>query len=191
MTDEDLVLLAQKNNHDAEEELLAKYRPLVSKASRGYFLIGGDVEDLIQEGMIGLYKAIRSYSPSKNTSFQTFASLCIRHQIQSAVRNASTQKNALLSSAVPILDEEDDVHGIFSIAGGLAPDEQLIYKQTSEQIMQELKKSLSPKEYIVLKLYLSGLSYDQIASKIGGTKKSVDNSLSRIKKKLSSIKSML
>ncbi len=191
MTDEELVELAQQDNHDAEIELLNKFRPLVKKCCRGYFLIGGDVEDLVQEGMIGLYKAIRSYSSSKNTSFQTFATLCVHRQIQSAVRNASTQKNILLSSAVPIVDEDDDTYGVFSIIGGKSPDEVLITKQTNEEIVAHLKKLLSPSEYVVLKFYLEGLSYEQIAAKINQSKKSVDNALSRIKKKLSQIKTIL
>ena len=103
MTDEQLASLAKQGDYNAELELFNKYRNVINKFSRGYFLIGGDVEDLIQEGMIGLYKAIKNYSPDKDASFATFASLCIRRQIQSAIRNASTQKNKLLSSAVPII----------------------------------------------------------------------------------------
>ncbi len=191
MTDEQLALLAQQGNSDAELELFNKYRSLINKCSRGYFLIGGDIEDLVQEGMIGLYKAIKNYSADKAATFSTFASLCIRRQIQSAVRNASAKKNKALSSAVPIMDEDSDDTGVYLIADGESPDSILIHRQTSQAIFEELKKLLSPLEYDVLKYYLSGLSYQQIASKTKQTKKSIDNALSRIKKKLATIKEVI
>lgn len=191
MTDEQLALLAQQGNSNAELELFNKYRSLINKCSRGYFLIGGDIEDLVQEGMIGLYKAIKNYSADKAATFSTFASLCIRRQIQSAVRNASAKKNKALASAVPIMDEDSDDTGVYLIADGESPDSILIHRQTSQAIFEELKKLLSPLEYDVLKYYLSGLSYQQIASKTKQTKKSIDNALSRIKKKLAAIKEVI
>lgn len=191
MTDEQLALLAQQGNSNAELELFNKYRSLINKCSRGYFLIGGDIEDLVQEGMIGLYKAIKNYSADKAATFSTFASLCIRRQIQSAVRNASAKKNKALSSAVPIMNEDSDDTGVYLIADGESPDSILIHRQTSQAIFEELKKLLSPLEYDVLKYYLSGLSYQQIASKTKQTKKSIDNALSRIKKKLAAIKEVI
>ena len=191
MTDKQLALLAQQGNSNAELELFNKYRSLINKCSRGYFLIGGDIEDLVQEGMIGLYKAIKNYSADKAATFSTFASLCIRRQIQSAVRNASAKKNKALSSAVPIMDEDSDDTGVYLIADGESPDSILIHRQTSQAIFEELKKLLSPLEYDVLKYYLSGLSYQQIASKTKQTKKSIDNALSRIKKKLAAIKEVI
>lgn len=191
MTDEQLALLAQQGNSNAELELFNKYRSLINKCSRGYFLIGGDIEDLVQEGMIGLYKAIKNYSADKAATFSTFASLCIRRQIQSAVRNASAKKNKALASAVPIMDEDSDDTGVYLIADGESPDSILIHRQTSQAIFEELKKLLSPLEYDVLKYYLSGLSYQQIASKTKQTKKSIDNALSRIKKKLAAIKDVI
>ncbi len=191
MTDEQLASLAKQGDYNAELELFNKYRNVINKFSRGYFLIGGDVEDLIQEGMIGLYKAIKNYSPDKDASFATFASLCIRRQIQSAIRNASTQKNKLLSSAVPITDEDDDDYGVFSITSGDRPDEALINRQTNQEIFTGLKKLLSPLEFDVLKHYLAGLSYEQISQKTNLSKKSIDNALSRIKNKLSSLKNQI
>lgn len=191
MTDEQLALLAQQGNSNAELELFNKYRSLINKCSRGYFLIGGDIEDLVQEGMIGLYKAIKNYSADKAATFSTFASICIRRQIQSAVRNASAKKNKALSSAVPIMDEDSDDTGVYLIADGESPDSILIHRQTSQAIFEELKKLLSPLEYDVLKYYLSGLSYQQIASKTKQTKKSIDNALSRIKKKIATIKEVI
>ena len=121
MTDEKLAGLAQQGDVQAELELFNRYRNTIPKYSRGFYLIGGDVEDLIQEGMIGLYKAIKSYDSNKSASFATFANLSIKRQIQSAVTNPSTQKNLVLSSGVPITHEENDELGIFLISDGLSP----------------------------------------------------------------------
>lgn len=191
MTDEQLALAAQRGDSNAELELLNRFRSLVNKSSRGYFLVGGDVEDLIQEGMIGLYKAIKNYSLEREASFATFASLCIRRQIQSAVRNAATQKNQILSSALPIMDEDSDESGVYLISDGLSPEEILLARARRAEISAKLDKLLSELEMKVLKCYLSGLSYKQISKKTGLSKKSIDNALSRIKNKLASIKTQL
>ena len=191
MTDEQLALAAQRGDSNAELELLNRFRSLVNKSSRGYFLVGGDVEDLIQEGMIGLYKAIKNYSLEREASFATFASLCIRRQIQSAVRNAATQKNQILSSALPIMDEDSDESGVYLISDGLSPEEILLARARRAEISAKLDKLLSELEMKVLKCYLSGLSYEQISKKTGLSKKSIDNALSRIKNKLASIKTQL
>ncbi len=188
MTDEELAGLAQKGDTNAEIELFNRYRNTITKYSRGFYLIGGDVEDLIQEGMIGLYKAIKGYNHKKEAAFSTFAHICIKRQIQSAVRNASTQKNLVLSSALPITDEDNDELGIFLISDGLTPEQVLANKQLYFELKQEFAKELSLLENKVLKLYLQGLSYQQIADKTGQTKKSIDNALSRIKKKISQIR---
>lgn len=191
MTDEKLASLAQQSDVQAELELFNRYRNTITKYSRGFYLIGGDVEDLIQEGMIGLYKAIKSYDSNKSASFATFANLCIKRQIQSAVRNASTQKNLVLSSAVPITDEENDELGIFLISDGLSPEQVLANRQVYAELKAAFAKELSPLEHTVLRFYLQGLSYQQIADKTGQTKKSIDNALSRIKKKIGQIRKNL
>ena len=185
MTDEKLALLAKEGDSNAELELFNRYRTTITKLSRGFYLVGGDVEDIIQEGMIGLYKAIKGFDPKKEVSFSTFASICIRRQIQSAIRNASTQKNLVLSSALPITDEENDELGIFLISDGLSPEQVLANKQMAQDLKEAFAKELSPLEHRVLKCYLEGLSYQEIADKTGQTKKSIDNALSRIKKKIS------
>ena len=105
MTDEQLVKLAKDGDSNAELELFNRYRTAMTKLSRGFYLVGGDVEDVVQESMIGFFKAIKNYDPNKEASFSTFANICMRRQIQSAIRNASTQKNLVLSSALPITDE--------------------------------------------------------------------------------------
>ena len=174
MTDEKLALLAKEGDQSAELELFNRYRTTITKLSRGFYLVGGDVEDIIQEGMIGLYKAIKGFDPKKEVSFSTFASICIRRQIQSAIRNASTQKNLVLSSAL-----------LFLISDGLSPEQVLANKQMAQDLKEAFAKELSPLEHRVLKCYLEGLSYQEIADKTGQTKKSIDNALSRIKKKIS------
>ena len=105
MTDEELSIKAQSGDENAVNTLLSKYKSLVNQIARSYFLTGGDMEDIVQEGMIGLYKAIKHFNNSKTASFKTFASTCIKHQIQSAVRIASSAKNQVLSTAVPIVDK--------------------------------------------------------------------------------------
>ena len=191
MTDEELVTLAKEGDSNAELELFDRYRTAITRMSRGFYLVGGDVEDIIQEGMIGFFKAIKNYDPNKEASFSTFANICMRRQIQSAIRNASTQKNLVLSSALPITDEENDELGIFLISDGLSPEQILTNKQIALELKSCLAKELSMLEQKVLKLYLAGLSYQEIADKTGQTKKSIDNALSRIKKKISNMRKII
>ena len=191
MTDEQLVKLAKEGNSNAELELFDRYRTAITRMSRGFYLVGGDVEDIIQEGMIGFFKAIKNYDPNKEASFSTFANICMRRQIQSAIRNASTQKNLVLSSALPITDEENDELGIFLISDGLSPEQILTNKQIALELKSCLAKELSMLEQKVLKLYLAGLSYQEIAEKTGQSKKSIDNALSRIKKKISNMRKII
>ncbi len=191
MTDEELVSLAKNGNTQAEIELFNRYKNTITKFSRGFYLIGGDVEDLIQEGMIGLYKAIKGYNQNKDASFSTFAQICIKRQIQSAIRNASTQKNLVLSSALPITDEENDELGVFLISDGLTPEQMMSNRQFVQDLKKAFASELSPMEHKVLKNYLQGLSYQEIAFKTGQSKKSIDNALSRIKKKVASMREHL
>lgn len=193
MTDEELSFQAQSGDENAVNELLSKYKSLVNKIARSYFLTDGDIEDIVQEGMIGLYKAITHYHDKKNASFKTFASTCIKHQIQNAVRIASSEKNKILSSALPIfeqsdLDEEDDLKEIPIPSDLPSPDDKLIEKEKLEELKNKIEKSLSSLELKVLSLYLQGYNYNEI-SKLGNiNKKSIDNALTRIKNKLSFLK---
>ncbi len=189
LTDENLVLLANQGNENAETELLEKYKDLVVKIARSYFIIGGELEDIVQEGMIGLYKAIKNFSNSKNTTFKTFAITCIKHQIQSAIKKANTKKNSPLTNSIPLQkfsensDDSDEflpVNLIFQVA----PDEKIINHENYINLLNTIKNTLSKKEYIVLKYYLSGYSYKEIAKILEINEKSIDNSLSRIKNKL-------
>lgn len=194
MTDEELCILAQKGDENALNKLLSKYKPLASKLARSYFLSGGDVEDLVQEGMIGLYKAIKHFSEGKNASLKTFATTCIKHQLQSAVRLDSSEKNKILSSALPITsekredDEDEDEIEILIPSNSPSPFEQVIEKESLNEVKNKILAILSSLEIKVLGLYLKGYSYNEISAKSGLNKKSIDNALSRIKNKLSFLK---
>ena len=191
MTDEELVALSQKGDESAENEILEKYKDTVVKISRGYFIIGGELEDIIQEGMIGLYKAIKNFSKNKNATFKTFAIMCIKHQIQTAIKKANTQKNLPLSNSVSLQSfseksEEDEflpVNLIFQVS----PDEKIINRENYKYLVSAIKKTLSKKEFEVLKYYLRGYTYKEIADFLNLNQKSIDNSLSRIKNKLKNI----
>ncbi len=189
-TDECLVELVKQGNEAAETELFSRYKYLVTKICRGYFIVGGDIEDLIQEGMIGLYKAIKSFSPAKDSSFKTFASVCIKHQVQVAIKSANTNKNRPLSSAISFQNfQNDQTNSNFDylpveLVLETTPAEKVIDKENYNNLKLLIKSTLSKNEYKVLSLYLQGYSYKEISQKLAITKKSIDNSLTRIKTKL-------
>ena len=189
-SDEELACLAQKGEEKAVNTLLVKYKSLVNQIARSYFLTGGDMEDIVQEGMIGLYKAIMHFSQGKNVSFKTFASTCIKHQLQSAIRLASSEKNKVLSSALPIVDQlnsddEEDKQEIVFPSDLPSPDDKVLEKERLSEVVEKIKSTLSPLEFKVLSLYLKGYSYNEISTLSDISKKSIDNALSRIKSKLS------
>ncbi len=187
MTDEELIEKAKNGDEAAETELFERYKDLVVKISRSYFIVGGDLEDLIQEGMLGLYKALKGFNPKKDASFKTFAIICIKHQIQTAIKRASADKNKPLSQAVSFQDfSENDTLDILPVALVLesTPAERAIDKENFENLKKTIIQSLSKLELKVLKLYLQGYSYKEISTQLNITSKSIDNSLSRIKSKL-------
>ena len=194
MTDESLAFKAQENDYESEIELFSRYKNIINKISRSFFLVGGDTEDLIQEGMIGLYKAIKYYSNDKNASFSTFASLCIKRQIQNAIKHAGSKKNMTLSSALPLaevlnIDEDGDTGiGLVLPSRELTPDAEMISQENMKEIKKQIQKNLSALELKILSQYLAGKNYSEIAEKLEINKKSVDNALSRIKSKLSFLK---
>ena len=192
MTDEQLALKAQSGDESSVNELLTKYKPLVSKLSRSYFLTDGDSEDILQEGMIGLYKAIRHYDKNKNASFKTFASTCIKHQLQSAIKIASAEKHKGLSTSLsindPSQDDEDGELEIYIPSSLPSPDDKLLERERMSEIKQKIKEVLSSLELEVLSLYLKGYNYNEISSISKLSKKSIDNALTRIKNKLSFLK---
>lgn len=196
ITDEELVIAAQNGDSNAELELFSRYKNLLRKICRSYFLIGGDIEDLVQEGMIGLFKAIKSFSKDKNVSFSSFAYLCINRQVQTAVKRASSQKNLVLSTALPITgthdgdDDDDDSLEIIIPSNEPTPEEKMISRETILEMKDEIKKKLSEMELKVLSSYLKGQPYKAISSETGLSEKSIDNALTRIKKKLDFLKSL-
>lgn len=188
LTDEQLLKKIKLGDETAENEIFNRYKDLVTKISRGYFIVGGDLEDLIQEGMIGLYKAIKSYNETKATTFKTFAILCIKHQIQTAIRQANTQKNKLLSSAISFQNftssSTENIDFPIELIFDTTPAEKVINKEDYENLQQNIKSCLSTLEYKVLQLYLQGYSYNEISKRLNISPKSIDNSLTRIKTKL-------
>lgn len=189
-TDEELVEKIKNGDDKAENELFLRYKDLVTKISRGYFIVGGDIEDLIQEGMIGLYKAIKGYLGHKETTFKTFAIICIKHQIQTAIKRANANKNRPLSSAVSLqsftsgkASESLDFLPI-ELVLSITPAEKAINKEEFAALKQKIKDSLSEMELKVLQLYLKGFSYKEISKNLNIPGKSIDNCLSRIKTKL-------
>lgn len=187
LTDEELIGKIKTGDEVAENELFSRYKDLVVKISRSFFIVGGDLEDLIQEGMIGLYKAIRSYSPQKDASFKTFATVCIKHQIQSAIKKANAGKNKPLSSAVSFQEFTAENSNDFlpiELILSTSPDETIINKENFEHLKTLIKKTLTQTELKVLVAYLQGFSYKEIAQTLSITEKAIDNSLTRIKTKL-------
>ena len=189
-TDEEAVWLAQQGDVGATEYLLDKYKSLVKARARAYFLIGADREDIIQEGMIGLYKAVRDFQPDKQASFRGFAELCITRQVITAVKSATRQKhkplNGYISLNRPVFDEESDrtLMDMIKSSKVLNPEEIIISKEDIGAIEQNLMMNLSSLEKQVLNLYLGGKSYQEIAALLGRQVKSIDNALQRVKTKV-------
>ena len=188
--DEAMVKAARNGEKDAVEQLIRKYKNFVRAKARSYFLIGADREDIIQEGMIGLYKAIRDYRSDRRASFKAFAELCITRQIITAIKTATRQKHIPLNSYIslnkPIYDEDSDRTLLDVIAGHKVtdPEELIICKEELIRIEIKIGEILSDLEFQVLMLYLQGKSYQEIAQDLGRHVKSIDNALQRVKRKL-------
>lgn len=188
-SDESLCTLAASGDRVAEERLAMRYSRLVRICARPYFLAGGDSEDLIQEGMIGLLSAIRGFEPEKEASFRTYAEVCIRNRLRSAIRAAARDKHTPLNQSIslgdPFMDGEPE-----PFAYGAAPrraenpEDVLISREERQSRMQTLRGKLSGFEKTVMDLYLDGLSYAQIADQVGKSPKSVDNAVQRIRRKV-------
>ena len=191
--DEELAAASQRGDKAATDRLLNKYSPLVKKISGRYFLIGADHDDLIQEGMIGLFKAVRDYSPDKSTSFRSFSELCITRQILTAIKNATRQKHAPLNSYVsldgPVYDDGYDVTlmDIIGRSDTVNPEDIVISRERFNAIGSRIGKFLSKLECEVLLYYLRGESYTDIAARLGKDPKAIDNALQRIRRKFEKI----
>ena len=190
MADEDVVELAKCGREVAFEHLINKYKNFVRAKARSYFLIGADREDIIQEGMIGLYKAIRDFRGDKLSSFRAFAELCITRQIITAIKTATRQKHIPLNSYIslnkPIYDEDSDRTLLDVISGTKVsdPEELIISQEEFDDIEDKMREILSPLEWKVLMSYLEGKSYQEMAVELDRHVKSIDNALQRVKRKL-------
>jgi len=187
ISDETLWLNAHNGDMASEELLAEKYTCLVRACARPYFLAGGDTEDLMQEGMLGLLSAIRQYDPEKETAFRTFAEHCVRNRLLTAVKSAARNKHTPLNDYVPLESPQFDELQT-RLAGFLNdPEELLITRERVDEINNRISGTLSGFESRVLKHYLEGLSYEEIAGLVGKPKKSVDNAVQRIRKKLAQV----
>lgn len=188
--DEELVLYAHEGDIAALEHLINKYKNFVKAKARSYFLIGADREDIVQEGMIGLYKAIRDFRNDKLSSFRAFAELCITRQIITAIKTATRQKHIPLNSYIslnkPIYDEDSDrtLLDILTAAKITDPEELIISREELLSIEAKIGEVLSGLELEVLMSYLQGKSYQEIACDLDRHVKSIDNALQRVKRKL-------
>lgn len=190
LEDEQIVELVHNGDSEALDYLINKFKNFVRAKARSYFLIGADKEDIVQEGMIGLYKAIRDFKEDKLSSFKAFAELCITRQIITAIKTATRQKHIPLNSYVsldkPIYDEESDrtLMDVISGAKVLDPEELIISQEEFDQIEVKMAELLSDLERKVLALYLDGQSYQEISEELNRHVKSIDNALQRVKRKL-------
>ena len=190
-TDEALIDMLRTGDAEIADYLMEKYKPLVRKKTNAMYLIGGETEDLIQEGMIGLFKAIRDFNPEKEVSFFTFAELCISRQLYSALEASNRKKHMPLNTYISFSVQED-AEGInleqMLTDETASPEQLMIEHEAKEEFFMRLQEKLSPMEKKVLYLYLDGHSYTQIAELMGKAPKSIDNSLQRIRTKIISLK---
>lgn len=189
-SDEEVAVEAKNGNVKAQEYLINKYDSFIKTKAKSYFLIGADKEDIYQEGMIGLYKAIRDFNPDKLSTFKAFAELCVTRQIITAIKTATRQKHIPLNTYVslnkPIYEEESE-RTLLDVLSGFKitdPEELVISQEEKIRIEEEIEKVLSRLELEVLNSYLDGKSYQEIACDLDRHAKSIDNALQRVKRKL-------
>ena len=184
-SDKQLILLARNGDELAEEILAKRYGKLVRICARQFFLVGGDGEDLIQEGMLGLLNAIRKFDPEREASFKTFAERCIRNRLLTAVESANRMKNDPLNKGLSLesLEKEEDGSARSEQLSARCPEDIILEREQVTEIRAEYKKRLSKFETEVLERYLDGLSYREIAALMGKSEKSIDNAVQRIRKK--------
>ena len=189
-SDEELIEKLRQGEDDITDYILEKYKPLVRKKTNAMYLIGGETEDLIQEGMIGLFKAIRDYKPDKDASFYHFAELCINRQLYSALEASNRKKHQPLNSYISLSDQEQQsaVAAEFLVDRERTPEQMVIEQELWEEYKKRLEQNLSKMENKVLQYYLDGNHYIQIAEIMGKSPKSIDNALQRIRQKIRQIK---
>ena len=195
LSDVELIMRSREGHSDVTDYLMEKYKDLVRSKARSMFILGADNDDLIQEGMIGLFKAVRDYDSGRDASFFTFAELCISRQIYTAVQASRRQKHIPLNNYISLYgnvsDDPDDADKYLIDAlqpdGDLSPEELVIDKENVHRLEQRIEESLSPFEKQVLDLYITGMSYVKIAAVLGKDEKSTDNALQRLKAKIKKI----
>ena len=190
----ELIRRAQEQDHEAIDALMRRYKGIVRKRARSLFMIGGDQDDLMQEGMIGLFKAIQDYDSSKEAVFSTFAELCISRQLYSAVKSSNRKKNIPLNTYVsiysPVYSEQGETEeGSFMVdhsleAAELSPEEILIDRENVQNLREKIETCLSPMERKVFDFYMEGMTYQEIAREMEKEPKSIDNALQRIRTKV-------
>ena len=189
-SDEELIEKLRQGEDDITDYILEEYKPLVRKKTNAMYLIGGETEDLIQEGMIGLFKAIRDYKPDKDASFYHFAELCINRQLYSALEASNRKKHQPLNSYISLSEQEhpDAVAAELLVDKESGPEQTVIEQEVWEEYKKRLAQKLSRMENQVLQYYLDGNHYIQIAEMMGKSPKSIDNALQRIRQKIRQMK---
>ena len=188
-TDEELLQESRNGSTEAEELLLKRYTVVVKREVRFLFLVGAETEDLMQEAMIGLIKAIREFNPEEKASFHTYATSCIRNQIRSAIRAANRKKHQPLNEYLSFYTDSEEIDGQtllqrFTSGREADPEQILIRKEEQKEQDERIRTSLSPMERKVALYYLEGMSYARIAEQLGKSERSVNNALTRIRRKL-------
>ncbi|MBQ5441067.1 MAG: sigma-70 family RNA polymerase sigma factor [Firmicutes bacterium] len=190
LTDEQLVLMAREGSDTAEEILIEKYKGLVRMKAKAYFIAGAEPEDVVQEGMIGLVKAIRSFDSSRETSFKTYANTCINNQILKAIRKAEQEKNSPLNDALSLDNKLSGAKNDLTLGEIIRasivdePEETVIYEDTLSRLRNFERETLSPLELQVFKEKLKGKDYNEIAKTLGKSPKTIDNAIQRIRRKI-------
>lgn len=190
MSDEEVVELSASGDRRATEYILSKYKNLVKSRAKSYFIAGADHDDIVQEGMIGLFKAVRDFDITKQPTFRGFAEICVKRQIITAIKAAGRQKHMPLNSYVslsdPVYEDNADRTLVDMIAERQSadPEEMFLRRERAEMINAEIEDKLSDLEKTVLSLYLGGMNYQEIAAELKRTPKSIDNALQRVKHKL-------
>lgn len=192
--DEELVALAKNGDAEAERAIIERFMPAIRRKAREFFILGGENADLVQEGSIGLYNAMRDYNGERGASFHAYAEVCITNRIKAAITRASRNKHSPLNTSIsldmPLGDEGDASETLvdrLKAASSESPDEVLIWRERERTLVSGIREKLTEFEKQVLSLYLDGYSYGQIAAKTGRTVKAADNAIQRIKKKVRSI----
>lgn len=182
--DEELISRFKNGESEILDYLMEKYKNMVRKKARTMFLIGGENDDLIQEGMIGLFKAVHDYQPDRDAAFQTFASICVDRQIYNAIQSSNRQKHQPLNSYISLSEQDGENEEHLGDNWGENPESIIIDQENVQDLEQEITATLSPMENQVLEYYLAGNGYGEIAQIMGKTPKSIDNALQRIRIKI-------